>query len=221
MALTTWRGGLALAAGLVFLPSPCPGQSLYAPRPGAAGWTVTTDPLQELLTHVNQRARQSDAPMVLKGVGFDIELGGGGNHSYEDREILSEGWALSIANMLEPFGFEVVSDERLRRLTRMSIDQFRDMIIQNQAYGIRDQVARHMGRGIYVLLNERPANCPAENVFVAMVMPYYPVEGVSTDYGSVAVFLLGAGACGSNGRSERRLAEVLQSIIRDFSTSEE
>lgn len=212
---TKW-GARHLALGfLVLSASPSSAQDVYAPRPAEAGWTVTIDSMRDLLDNMNREAARAGAPMFAQGVAFDMTRDGA-NYSYGDREVLSEGWALSLANMLESAGLEITSDARLRRLTGMSIADFRDRMIRAQPYAIRDTVERHAGHGIYILLDERPPTCPPDNVFLAMVMPHYPDQDVDRDYGSVAVFLLGIGPCGSNAASRRHLAGMLRDIKSDF-----
>lgn len=212
---TKWGARHLALVLLVLSASPSAAQDVDAPRPAEAGWTVTIDPMRDLLDNMNGEARRAGAPMFAQGVAFEMTRDGA-NYSYEDREVLSEGWALALANMLEAAGLEITSDVRLRRHTGMSVADFRDRMIRGQPYAIRETVERHAGHGIYILLDEQPPTCPPDNGFLAMVLPYYPDEDVDSDYGSVAVFLLGIGPCASNAASRRHLADIVRDIKSDF-----
>lgn len=185
--------------------------------PAEAGWQVAIDPLDEPLDFMNQQARRAGAPLFMTGRGFDITREEGADQDYAERQALINEWAYTLTERLERFGFRTTSRARFRALFGMSMEDFRDRMIAAQPYGTRDATERHLGE-FFVLINWRPDECPGtDDAYAAMVMTYYPVEGVGSDFGSVAMFLLGAGECASGRAARRQLADLTTQMSAEFS----
>lgn len=184
-------------------------QDDFPPYPGPAGWTVTVDPMHELSRVMNDRARQQRAPFHFAGIAFEISREDGPKKTYHERTVLAEYWALQVSNLLEERGFEVTEEARFQRIMGMSIEQFRASMLQHVPYGMRDVAPQ--GAGLYVLLNEDPQGCSGDNIFAAVVMPSYPTEGVLSEYGEIAVLMIGGGKCAS-GRTGKA---ILNGLVRE------
>jgi len=184
----------------------------YPEFPGPAGWTVSVDPMREVIDTMNRAARDRHAPFHVDGMGFEVTRDVGPDRSFEDRKILIDYWALQIANLLENEDFQFAEDDEFEALMGMSKQQFRQTMIGRVPYGFRDTVTEQFSEGFNVLVYESPPGCPGDNGYAALVIANYPVRDVASEYGDLAVFLIGAGECASRGASRQRLKQLVEAV---------
>lgn len=185
--------------------------------PAGSGWTVRIDRARVISDQINRRARQAGAPLFVTGRLFDISREQGNDHAFDERQALVDNWAQHLSERLERYGFRETSGASFQALFHMSLDEFRDNMIHAQPYGARDQIERSAGE-LFFMLNRRPSGCHYdEGAYAVLVMAFYPVEGVANEYGSVGLFLVGAGECASRGSGRRNLADIETELSVEFS----
>jgi len=196
-------------------------QDDYPPLPGPGGYAVVEDSMRDAINALNANADRQRNPFYVQAMSFTIERDGGPDRTYEDKKVLSELWAVSVADLLEDNGFKIAEDWKLRHYMGLSAAEFRQRMLDSLPYGGRDLAERHAGTGIYILLNEHPPGCSGDNGFMALVLPYYPTEGVASDYGGLMAMIGGAGTCAANWNSRAVLNEIASKVRRAVSRAPE
>ncbi len=122
--------------------------------------------------------------------------------------------AAEVVSTLEDEGFEELSDQALRRSTGKSREQIVETFKEGAAFGAR-KLLENTTTTLRVLMKTTGSRCTRneDGVFAAYLISFSGERGVAVDFGSVGVFVLGLGACGSR-RTEGR--SYVSNLTRDI-----
>jgi len=181
------------AATLVLSTAPASAQPIAA----GSFWRIEVDPMTEFLDGIRREVRRVGAPLIVDAMSMDITSASAGRHSLAQRKRLIAEWEDELVDKLEDEDFEAYDEDDWESESGMSLADMREKIIEGLPYNMRDSMRERMGEDIHVLINQTRPACAGENGgMVAIIMSMYPDEDVRSDYGGIAVILMGAERCG-------------------------
>jgi hypothetical protein len=162
----------------------------------STAWQVEVDPLSEPLKAFRAVLKESNAKVQVDGIGFNIQRKEQVNATLVEKQEIIARWQGILVRELKSKDFVVLSDDRLQRGSGLTIERMRELMIKAQPYGDQDTAAARLGKSLFFLINEDASPCRGTGAMAALVPAYYPPDKIQSDYGSIAVFLMGVGDCG-------------------------
>jgi hypothetical protein len=168
------------------------------------------DALYARRTLARSMSQQFSMPVVDKMRFIDLTYRGTRTVPMSTKASNLNDWQDRAGSVLEDAGFRTLTNAELAAMP-MKPDDMRDYFTRNMSFGTRDLSHRTLGPHIIFLVDDRYDPCTA----IAEVFILEPEKDVKSDYGSIAVLLIGAGTCASLERQDGALSEhVLEKITQ-------
>jgi hypothetical protein len=179
-------------------------------------WRIRVDSSTAFAEPVVRSARQQGIDVFPAVVDIDLRRAPlapflAGNTAF------SADLANKAVSFLEDEGFEELSDRDLRRHAGATRDEMVRTIKDNIAFGARKFVDNY-ATSLRVLMKTSGTNCTrnGNGAFSAYFIASSGEEGVAVDFGSLGVFVVGLGACGSGRHEGRTYVSNLTGEIKEL-----
>ena len=174
-------------------------------------WNVQVDTMAELLRTARQATSGALEAPLWDGISFDISRRERVRVTSDAQHALISSWLNAIAEKLvDAEEFEDPTDDELQEKVGMTKAQMYERLVSSQPFGQRQIAKQRAASDFHFLLREDATQCGGSVGGIgALVLGWYPIEGVQTEYGNVALLLFGIGDCGrQNPRARRYLSRI-------------
>jgi hypothetical protein len=175
------------------------------------GMVLTMDDAQEGRKNVESAlSRQTGLRATVKMRFIDLTYCGTQDVPDATKRSDLDDWQDQLKYILAVTDYRELDDEELAKSPFKNTDEMRDLMARNLPFAQRNG-NRVLGPHVAFLIDDAHQQCAA----VAEVMVLEPESGVKTDYGSIAILMLGVGDCRTAQRSDGTLSDQLLNKLTD------
>lgn len=173
-------------------------------------WRVNIDDGADMQELFAQEFRRNHVSAFLDFTSADVKTTLSGDFGAEVKRARLSTWQDALVQSLRTHGFSEVTEDEMKG------QSFGDLLKQKlRAGGIGNRhwtADRISDRGFFLVSRHTPHCARTGGSMVAMVMAIKPKEGFRTDFGSVALGIMGADSCGRRHGSPE---DFVDAVIRD------
>jgi hypothetical protein len=161
--------------------------------------------------------RQQGIPFFGRELSISIERADG-DWSQARKQDQLEHWQDRLADTLRDAGFDDVDEDDVAG-SGLSLETFRERMVASLSPGAQAASRLSPSRKLILLQHRRASSpCPARRgAMMAMIMGMDPPPGAGSEFGSVAVVVVGIGACGiASSPSARFIQDAIDESRDDF-----
>ena len=185
-------------------------------------WRVKYDDGEEFVSELNKAARKQGGSLVA-GV-FDLSVTRAADApAFAATSSLADDLASKAAASLEGEGFDAMSESDLKGHTGMDSTEMMAKVAKQMPYGAQNLASRFAYKPrVTMLMRTSGPRCTDNDrgAFGAYILRNDGRSGVSVDFGSVSIFILGFGACGRQIDANKSYVRELVSDAKEAVLSE-
>jgi hypothetical protein len=182
-------------------------------------WKVTIDPATLTTEGFNAEAKKSRAPIWMTTRAFSFKQNTTVATALSSKISNLTKLQGAIAHSLGYEGFDTMPDDELKAYTGMTPRQMVEKVTRDTVpFGQSRNAPVKLVENFKFLMNSKRPRCAKDSkgAIGAFVMASEPEDGVASDFGGVAVMIIGLGACSRTTiTSTREYMDGLVEVVRD------
>lgn len=186
-------------------------------------WRLEIDPMTEPLTQLREEVARTGAPFTIVAASYDFKYDGDAPVSDEQKLAALARWSRVLVDALGISGLRLIDESQISAQERQQFAEMRQKFVDHLPFGMRAQMRDQMG-GVVMLMDESMAPCTRiDGAYAAVLFTIQPRVAVTSEFGSIGMFVFGLGSCGERGGyAEHRLdytsERVKRALVRDLRT---